>query len=93
MDFYGKIQIESKQLFSFPIKLILLGVALLVSSGPFDFFWHDNFGLDGLLSPPHLALIAGMIVSSVGAMVVIVRSSQHFQENQYSGYDFFAILA
>ncbi|MEM2785423.1 MAG: hypothetical protein QXW37_04885 [Candidatus Nitrosotenuis sp.] len=50
------------------IQISGIGIALLLAAGPADFVWHSNFGLDGLLSPPHLVLISGMILSSVGAL-------------------------
>ena len=55
------------------LKIELIGIALLVGAGPFDFVWHSNFGLDGLLSPPHLTLISGMFLCSIGAMIGISR--------------------
>ncbi|NND87327.1 MAG: hypothetical protein HKM23_08435 [Nitrosopumilus sp.] len=55
------------------LKIKLIGIALLIGAGPFDFIWHSNFGLDGLLSPPHLTLIMGMFLCSVGGMVGIIR--------------------
>ena len=51
------------------IKIITGGIVLLLSAGPIDFAWHSRFGLDGLLSPPHLALICGMALTSIGALV------------------------
>ncbi|MDQ3839841.1 MAG: hypothetical protein M3297_11295 [Thermoproteota archaeon] len=54
------------------IKLIFLGIALLVSAGPFDYAWHSSFGLDGLLSPPHAILTAGMAFGSIGALIGIL---------------------
>jgi hypothetical protein len=50
------------------IRLTTLGIGLLLSAGPIDFAWHSAFGLDGLLSPPHLVLIAGMGLASIGAL-------------------------
>jgi hypothetical protein len=47
--------------------------ALLSGAGPFDYIWHSNFGLDGLLSPPHLTLIAGMFFCAIGGMIGISR--------------------
>jgi len=52
-----------------PVKLVVAGVAMLVAAGPIDFAWHSAFGLDGLLSPPHLVLVSGMVASSAGALV------------------------
>lgn len=53
----------------FPLKLIITGVAMLLVAGPFDFAWHSAFGLDGLLSPSHVTLTMGLVLSSIGALV------------------------
>ncbi|HYY85879.1 MAG TPA: hypothetical protein VE594_02110 [Nitrososphaeraceae archaeon] len=52
-----------------PLKLIALGCLVEVFSGQFDNWWHTNFGFDGLLSPPHLMLISGMLISIIGALI------------------------
>ncbi|NDB88322.1 MAG: hypothetical protein EB164_05275, partial [Thaumarchaeota archaeon] len=52
------------------IKIATIGMISLLSAGPIDFTWHSRFGLDGLLSPPHLILIAGMGLTSIGALVI-----------------------
>jgi hypothetical protein len=52
-----------------PLKLIALGCLVEVFSGQFDNWWHANFGFDGLLSPPHLMLISGMLLSILGALI------------------------
>ena len=53
-------------------KLIIIGVAMLLVAGPFDFAWHSAFGLDGLLSPSHITLTMGLVLSSIGALVGIL---------------------
>lgn len=63
----------TKNLFIFPLKVTLIGIALLVGAGPLDFVWHSNFGLDGLLSPPHLTLIAGMLLTGLGGLFSLSR--------------------
>jgi hypothetical protein len=52
-----------------PLKLIVLGCLMELISGEFDNWWHTNFGFDGLLSPPHLMLISGMLISILGALI------------------------
>jgi hypothetical protein len=52
-----------------PLKLIALGCLVELFSGQFDNWWHINFGFDGLLSPPHLMLISGMLLSIIGALI------------------------
>jgi hypothetical protein len=59
-------------------KLLIVGSAVSLVAGPSDFLWHEEFGVDGLLSPPHLALITGMLINSVAVVVGLVRI-QHTQ--------------
>ena len=48
------------------------GVAMLTSA-PFDDWWHNAYGLDvKILSPPHVLLIAGMVGVQLGALVLIL---------------------
>ena len=54
-------------------KLLIAGSAVSLVAGPSDFLWHEEFGVDGLLSPPHLALITGMLINSVAVVVGLVR--------------------
>lgn len=55
-----------------PAKLVVAGIAVLVSAGPVDFVWHSAYGLDGLLSPPHFVLVSGMVAGSVGALAGMI---------------------
>ena len=48
------------------------GVAM-VTSAPFDNWWHAAYGLDvKILSPPHVVLILGMMAIRFGAVVLIL---------------------
>ena len=48
------------------------GIAMLTSA-PFDDWWHNAYGLDvKILSPPHMVLAAGMIAVHVGALILIL---------------------
>jgi len=48
------------------------GVAMLTSA-PFDDWWHNAYGLDvKILSPPHVLLIAGILAIQVGALLLIL---------------------
>ncbi len=64
---------EFKSTYFVSLKSSLIGIGLLSSAGPFDYIWHSNFGLDGLLSPPHLTLIAGMFFCAIGGMIGISK--------------------
>ena len=60
-----------------PLYLALIGVMLQLSAGPFDFWWHNNFGFDGLLSPPHSILTSGMLLALLGALVGVFQIDKH----------------
>lgn len=75
------------------IKLVQVGIALLLGAGPFDFLWHSSFGLDGLLSPPHLALICGMVLSSIGSFLSVAKNSAAFVRNFYLAKNALTILS
>ena len=48
------------------------GVAMLTSA-PFDDWWHAAYGLDvKIVSPPHVLLILGMIMIEVGVLILIL---------------------
>jgi hypothetical protein len=55
------------------LKLLIIGSIISLVAGPSDFLWHETFGVDGLLSPPHLALITGMLINSIGTVLGLAR--------------------
>lgn len=57
----------------YPIKLVAIGTIIEIFSGGFDGWWHYNFGFDGLLSPPHLLLTIGMLMSVYGTLIGIYK--------------------
>lgn len=63
--------------FATPMKLLIIGSTISLAAGPSDFLWHETFGVDGLLSPPHLALITGMLINAVATVVGLARISVH----------------
>jgi hypothetical protein len=59
--------------FALGLKLIILGSILQIIAGPGDYYWHEIFGIDGLLSPTHLTLITGILIQSTGIVIGLVR--------------------
>lgn len=48
------------------------GIAM-ITSAPFDNWWHDAYGLDvKILSPPHMVLAAGILAVHAGALILIL---------------------
>jgi len=47
------------------------GAIAMVTSAPFDDWWHNTYGLDvKILSPPHMLLAAGIAAIQCGAMLM-----------------------
>jgi hypothetical protein len=43
----------------------------MLTSAPFDNWWHDSYGLDvTILSPPHVVLLVGMFVMGAGGLIL-----------------------
>ena len=54
------------------------GGAAMVTSAPFDNWWHDAYGLDvKVLSPPHVLLIIGILVIRIGTLFMILGQLAH----------------
>jgi hypothetical protein len=48
------------------------GIAM-ITSAPFDNWWHNAYGLDvKILSPPHMVLAAGIMAVHLGALILIL---------------------
>lgn len=49
------------------------GAIAMLTSAPFDDWWHNTYGLDvTILSPPHTLLLLGMVGIQFGAMVSVM---------------------
>src|ERR1700682_3753773 len=48
------------------------GGVVMVTSAPFDNWWHNSFGLDvQIVSPPHMVLGIGILGVGVGALLLL----------------------
>src|SRR5206468_3583384 len=51
------------------------GAFAMVTSAPFDNWWHDAYGLDvKILSPPHTVLGLGIVTIQVGALLLTLAA-------------------
>jgi hypothetical protein len=59
--------------------LCIWGAVAMLTSAPFDDWWHDAYGLDvKIISPPHAVLALGFITILAGAVLMAVREqSRH----------------
>jgi hypothetical protein len=61
------------------------GGVVMVTSAPFDNWWHNSFGLDvEIVSPPHMVLGIGILGVGIGALLLLVSQMNraHGQEQK-----------
>lgn len=64
---------KKNESFVFGLKLVIIGTVFQIIAGPADYYWHELFGVDGLLSPTHLTLITGILIQTVGVVIGLTR--------------------
>lgn len=67
-------RIRKNRIFVTCLKLFIIGSSMCVTSGPADYFWHETFGVDGLLSPTHFLLVTGMLINSISVVIGLLFS-------------------
>jgi hypothetical protein len=51
------------------------GTFVMITSAPFDNWWHNAYGLDvKIMSPPHMVLALGMISVVVGGLLLVLAA-------------------
>jgi hypothetical protein len=65
------------------------GTIMMITSAPFDNWWHNAYGLDvKILSPPHMVLASGMAGIQVGAMLMALgaqnRTNDEAKRRRYA---------
>jgi len=59
------------------------GALAMLTSAPFDNWWHDAYGLDvEILSPPHSVLAAGMYFHVVGGLLLVLSLQNRSADEQ-----------
>ena len=59
------------------------GAFAMITSAPFDDWWHGAYGLDvEILSPPHMVLALGMVALAMGAMLVTLAVQNRSAEGR-----------
>ncbi|HET9276371.1 MAG TPA: hypothetical protein VFN96_09900 [Gemmatimonadales bacterium] len=62
------------------------GALAMLTSAPFDDWWHNAYGLDvKIVSPPHMVLLAGMLAIVIGAMLMAAAEQNRSAGNAQSG--------
>lgn len=78
---------------AFPLRLVIIGSVMQLFVGPFDFWWHTKFGFDGLLSPPHFVLAAGMFTSALGALIGIYEFNKDNNKSKNNNNKYYSYLS
>lgn len=60
------------------IKVIIIGSIIQIAAGYGDSVSHDVFGIDGLVSLTHQPLETGLVLSALGAYLVISSTGNQF---------------
>ena len=63
------------------------GTLMMITSAPFDDWWHNAYGLDvKIISPPHMILAWGMIGIQIGAMLMTLSAQNRAPEEDQKLY-------
>ena len=73
------------------IKLVIVGSVLQITSGFGDSLSHDLFGIDGLISWSHQPLELGLVLASLGA-VLILKNREHTKLKIFLPFSIIAFL-
>src|SRR5689334_6844561 len=61
------------------------GALAMITSAPFDDWWHNAYGLDvKIISPPHAVLGLGMFGISVGSLLLVLSRQNRLAESSSS---------
>ena len=62
------------------------GAVAMITSGPFDNWWHNAYGLDvKIISPPHALLGLGMFGIIFGALLLVLTRQNRLRDGAGSG--------
>jgi hypothetical protein len=69
------------------------GGATMITSAPFDNWWHNAYGLDvAIFSPPHVVLDGGVLAIQIGAVVLIASAMNRASAELRRKLDVFMLL-
>jgi hypothetical protein len=66
--------------------ICIWGALAMLTSAPFDDWWHNAYGLDvKILSPPHAILLLGMITIQIGALIQVLSFQNSLAQRAKQG--------
>lgn len=70
------------------------GTLMMITSAPFDNWWHNAYGLDvKILSPPHTILGMGMIGIQLGALLLILAAQNRTAPEKAGKYSALFVIS
>lgn len=68
--------------------ITIWGAIAMLTSAPFDDWWHNAYGLDvQILSPPHVVLSLGIAAIIFGSVLSILSEKNKIKHKNLSGYN------
>jgi hypothetical protein len=64
--------------------MIMLGAIFQVGGGYADYNFHEVYGIDGLVTPSHLSIEVGLLLSAVGGFITLSRSTNYILRKMVS---------
>jgi len=55
------------------ITMIIVGACAQLIGGYFDYSFHTQYGIDGLVTPSHLTVETGLLLSAIGGLVLLSK--------------------
>jgi hypothetical protein len=74
--------------------ICIWGTIAMLTSAPFDDWWHNTYGLDvQIVSPPHIVLAFGIFAIFLGSLQLVLAERNLAQESQKKIYDYLYLYA
>src|SRR2546423_10674604 len=76
------------------VWVTIWGALAMMTSAPFDDWWHNRYGLDvKIVSPPHAVLGLGMFAVGMGVLLYVFSSQNRANSGRQSGSGLICALA
>ena len=74
--------------------ICIWGMIAMLTSAPFDDWWHNTYGLDvQIISPPHIVLAMGIFAIGLGSVLLILAERNLVDDSQRKTFDFVYLYA
>jgi hypothetical protein len=74
--------------------ICIWGTIAMLTSAPFDDWWHNTYGLDvQIISPPHIVLAMGIFAIILGSVLLILAERNLVNDHRKRIFDFVYLYA